>query len=139
VLGGGDVVEEDGLAGEGDLADDALAEGNAVALGLRGVADLEPHAEVVGAVIEQEDGEDAVLDDGTDELRGAVEEGLQVECGVEGVGKLGEVGEVGGLDADVYGVKMGQGIVGVGGAIVSFELMRVGRRWGNFGHGVSRE
>jgi hypothetical protein len=110
VLGGGDVVEQDGLAGESDLADDAAAEGDAGALGLGGVADLEAHAEFVGAVVEEKDGEDAVVDDGADELGGAVEEGLQVEGGVEGVGHLREVGEVGGLDADVDGVKMGVGI-----------------------------
>ena len=34
-VGGGDVVEEDGLAGERDLADDSFADGNAGALDLR--------------------------------------------------------------------------------------------------------
>jgi hypothetical protein len=90
-----DVVEEDGLAGEGDLADHAAAEGNAGALGRRSVADLEAHAEFVGAVVEQEDGEDAVRNDGAHKFRGAVEEGLQVEGGVEGLGELRKIGNIG--------------------------------------------
>ncbi len=71
------------------------------------------------------------MDDGADELGGSVEEGLQVEGGVEGVGHLREVGEVGGLDADVDGVEMGEGIGGRSGAIVSFELVVFVRGWGN--------
>jgi len=110
VLVGGYVIEQDGLAGEGDLADNAFAEGNAGALGLGGVADLKAHAEIVGAVIQKKDGEDAVIDDGADELGGAVEEGLQVECSVEGVGQADEVGEVRGLDADIDGIEMSQRI-----------------------------
>ena len=87
MLGGGDVVQQDGLAGERHLADDAFADGNAHALHLGGVADLEAHAQLVGAVVEQKDGEDAVGDDGAHQLGGAVEQGLQVERGVERVGQ----------------------------------------------------
>jgi len=48
----GNVIEKDGLASEGDLADNALADGDSGALSLGGVADLKAHAEVVGAVVE---------------------------------------------------------------------------------------
>ena len=110
VLGGGDVVEQDGLAGKRHLADDALADGNAHPLNFRGVADLEAHAQFVGAVVEQQDGEDAVMDDGAHQLRGAVEQGLQVERGVQRVGQLHQIGDVGRLNAGVDGVKMRRGI-----------------------------
>ena len=108
VFGGGDVVEQDGLAGERDLADDALAERERACARLRRVADLEAHAQIVGAVVEQEDGEDAVGDDGAHQLRGAVEQGLQVERGVERVGHVGEVRKVGGLDAGVVADRYGR-------------------------------
>ncbi len=52
-----------------------------------GVADLEAHPELLGAVVEEEDGEDAVVDDGADEVGDAVHEGVEVERGVEGVGE----------------------------------------------------
>lgn len=126
------------MAGESDLTDDALAEGNAGALGLGRVADLEPHAELVGAVIEEKDSEDAVLNDGADELRGAIEEGLQVEGGVERIGHLREVGKVAGLDADVDGVKMRRGIGRGGWAIVAFQLMMFRWRWRRGGHGCQK-
>ena len=48
VFDGGDVVEQDGLACEGDLADDAFAEREAHALDFGRVADLEAHAQIVG-------------------------------------------------------------------------------------------
>jgi len=48
----GNVIEKDGLASEGDLADYAFADGDSGALSLGGVADLKAHAEVVGAIVE---------------------------------------------------------------------------------------
>ena len=83
----GDVVEQDGLARERDLADDAFAKRNARALDLRGVADLETHAQLVRAVVEEKDGKDAVRNDGAHQFRGAAEKGLQIESGVESVGE----------------------------------------------------
>ena len=103
------------------------------------MADLEAHAQVVGAVVEQKDGEDAVVDDGADQLGGAVEQGFEIEGGVEGVGHLRQVVEVGGFDAGVDGVKMGVGIGGIGGAVVAFELGLFGRGWGSGGHGCRME
>ena len=86
----GDVFDEDGFALEGGLAHDAAADLDAHALSLGGVAYLEAHAEVLGAVVDEEDGEDAVVDDGADEVGDAVHEGIEVEGGVEGVGELVE-------------------------------------------------
>ncbi len=71
-----------------------------------GVADLETHAQLVGAVVEQQDGEDAVVDDGAHQLRGAAEQRLQVERGVQRVGELHQVGQIRRLDADIRRVEM---------------------------------
>ncbi len=103
---GGDVVEENGLAGERNLANHAFADGNAGALDLRSMADLESHAQLMGALVQQEDGKDAVGDDGAHEFSGAAEEGLQVESGVERVGEAHEVGDISRLDAGVDGVEV---------------------------------
>ena len=67
----------------------------------RGVADLKAHAQFVRAVVEEKDGEDAIRDEGANQLGGAVEEGLQVEGGVERVGETHEIGDIGGLNAGV--------------------------------------
>ncbi len=135
VVGFGDVLDEDGLALEGGLADDAAAELDAHAFDLGGVADLEAHAEVFGAVVEEEDGEDAVVDDGADEVGDAVHEGVEVEGGVEGVGEVVEEVDLEGLDADfgVGGVWVKES--GRGGAVVAFEGVfgRDGLGGGGFG------
>jgi len=89
------------------------------------VADLVAHAQLVGAVVDEEDGEDAVVDDGADEFGGAGEQGLQVERGVEGVSQLDEEVELGGLHARECGRGFG-GVVGRG---------VPGRGWGFGGHG----
>ncbi len=96
------------------------------------VADLEAHAEVFGAVVDEEDGEDLVVDDGADEVGDAVHEGVEVEGGVEGVGELVEEVDLEGFDAN-----FGVGGVGVeenrrGGAVVAFEGVF---GWGRFGGG----
>src|SRR5260370_11448243 len=88
VVSFGDVFDEEGFALQRGLADDAATKLDAHALDLAGVTDLEAHAEVFGAVVEEEDGEDFVVDDGADEVGYAVHEGVEVEGGVEGVGEL---------------------------------------------------
>ena len=131
VFGVGDVVDEHRLAGERHLADDAFAERKAHALGFGRVADLKTHAEVVGAVVEEEDGKDAVGNDGANQLRGAIEERLQVERGVEHVGHMGEEREVSGFDAGILGIDMGVRVFRIGGAIVALVL----RLWARDGRG----
>ena len=104
--------------------DDAAAELDAHALDIGGVAGLEAHPELVGAVVDEEDGEDAVVDDGADEVGDAVKQGVEIERGVEGVGETEEKVELQGLDADVGvgGVGVEEGAAGrVSGAVVTFE------------------
>ncbi len=137
---GGDVVEEDGLAGERDLTHNTFADGNAGALDLGRVADLEAHAQIVRALIKEKNGEDAIRDEGANELGCAGKKGLQVERGVERVGETHEVGDVGGLDAGIDGVEISgrvSGGRGFGRAIVAFEVVR--RRWRSVGHVGSKE
>ena len=78
------------MAREGDLAGDSLTEMDAHAFDFRLVADLEAHAEVVHALVDEEDGEDAVVNNGADECGGALEEGLEIEGGIERVGEAEE-------------------------------------------------
>ena len=96
-------------------------------LHLRSVADLEAHAQLVSAVVEQENGEDAVMDDGAHQLGGAVQQGLQIERGVERVGQLHQVGHVGRFHADVDGIEMRAGVGRVRGAVIAFQLVVLGR------------
>ncbi len=132
----GDIVEQDGLASARHLADDAFAERKAHALDFRRVADLKAHAEVVGAVVEKKNGEDAIGEDGTNQFRGADEERFEVEGGIERVGKLDEVGEIGGFNADVGGVQMRVGIGRIDRTIVAFEFSGFGGIGGICRHSV---
>ncbi len=77
------------------------------------MADLEAHAQIVGAVVEQQDGKDAVVDDGADQAGGAVQQGLQVEGGIERVSQAEEKFALQGLDADLRrsGSQVGAGPV----------------------------
>ena len=75
-----------------------------------GVADLEAHSQVVGAVVEQQDGEDAVIDDRAHQLRGALEQCLQVERGVQRVRQPDE--KLGGQRFDANLVCADAGVLG---------------------------
>src|SRR5580698_7924602 len=97
------------------------------------MADLEAHAELVSAIVEQEDGKDAIWDEGANEFGGAGEKGLQIERGVERIGEAHEIGDVGGLDACVDGVKSSRRNGVIGGTIVAFQFVRR-RRWRSVGH-----
>ena len=90
------------------LAGDAPAEFDAHAFDLAGVADLEAHAKVGGALVDQEDREDLVVNDRSDEVGDAVHQGVEVEGAVEGVGEVVEELDLEGLDAN-----LGVGRVGV--------------------------
>ena len=72
---------------EGGLADDTAANLDAHAFDLRGVAGLEAHGELIGALVNEEEGKDAVVDDGADEVGDAMHEGVEVKGGVECVGE----------------------------------------------------
>ena len=104
----GDVVDAERAALQRGLADDTLAHLDASAFDLGCVTDLEAHPEFLGAVVDEEDGEDAVVDDGADEVGDAVHQGVEVERGVEGVGEgVQELDLVHGLDADIRGLRGG--------------------------------
>ena len=98
------------------------------------MADLETDAQLAGAVVEEKNGEDAVRNDGLNQLGGAVEEGLQVEGGIENFSHLRQVGNIGGFHSGIGGVKMGAWVGRVGGAIVAFEVGIAGRGWGSVWH-----
>src|SRR5882757_8605352 len=132
VVGFGDVFDEEGFALERRLADDAAAELDAHALDFAGVTDLEAHAEIFGAVVEEEDGEDFVVDDGADEVGDTVHEGVEIEGGVEGVGELVEEVDLEGFNANFWVGGVGVKECGRSGAIVAFEGVF---GWGRFGGG----
>ncbi len=122
-----DVFDEEGSALEGGLADDAPADLEADALDLWGMADLEAHPEFLGAVVDQQNREDAVVDDGADEVGHPVHQGVEVEGGVEGVGEGVEKVYLERLDADVSwlrGLRCAR-------TVVSLEVVfgRYFRRW----------
>src|ERR1700744_3727295 len=55
-VGSGSIVEQHALPGEDNLADGAFADGYGRAFDLGRVADLKAHAQLVGAVVDKEDG-----------------------------------------------------------------------------------
>ena len=62
------------------------------------MANLKAHAEIVGPLVQQQDGEDLVIDDRADELRRAMHERLQVEGGIKRVGHAHEELGLQGID-----------------------------------------
>ncbi len=129
-----DVIQQDGLPRERHLARHSLAHRDARALDLRGVADLKPHAQIVGALIQQKNGEDAVGNEGANQLRGAAEEGLQVEGGIERVGQAHEIRHIRRLDAGVDGIQMR----GLGRAVIALEFVPCRRGWRCVTHKASK-
>ena len=111
---------------------------DAHALDLGGVAGLEAHPELVGAVVEEEDGEDAVVDDGADEVGDAVHQGVEVEGGVEGVGEASEEIRPEGARRGCWRTRGG---FLAAGPVVAFEVCASGDRhggWWVFGVCVGR-
>ena len=49
------------------------------------MADLKAHTQVVGPFVEQQDGEDSVVDYGAHQVRSAMQQGLQIEGCIQGV------------------------------------------------------
>ena len=76
------------------------------------------------AVVEQEDGEDAVGNDGAHQLRGAIEQRLQVERGVKRIGEPDKESEVSRLNPRVERIEVSMRVIRVRGAIVAFKLVR---------------
>ena len=84
------------------------------------MADLVAHPQIVGAVVQQEDGEDTEVDDGADQLRGLVHDGLQVQGGVERIRQPHEEGELDRLCAHLCARRCAF----AGGPIVALETLR---------------
>ena len=84
----------------------------------------------MGAVVHQENGENAVVDDGAHQFRGAIEKGLQIERGVERIGEFHQVSRVGRLNAGVQGIEMRVS----SGAIVALQVGIVLPGWRSAGH-----
>jgi hypothetical protein len=75
------------------------------------------HPELIGAVVQQQDGKDAVVDDGAHKVGHPVHERVQIERGIEGVGQTHQ-------EVDLQGLGAGHGCRsdrGGGRAIVSLE------------------
>ena len=79
------ILQQDGFAVLGGPPNDSLAYPDLQALGFRRMADLKAHTQVVGPFVEQQDGEDSVVDYGAHQVRSAMQQGLQIEGGIQGV------------------------------------------------------
>ncbi len=135
----GDVVEQYRLPSERHLPDHPLTHGNAQPLDMRGVAYLEPDAQFMGAVVQQENGEDAVGNDGAYQFRCPAEQGFEVERGIQRIGKLHQIGYIHRFDADIGRVEMHPGAGRVSRTVVAFKLRFFTRRWWSGFHGCRRE
>ena len=114
------IVDQHRFFARNRFPDNAFADAETAALRFRRMADLEAHPQVVGAVVQQKDGKDAVIDDGADQLRGLVHDGLQVEGGVECVRQPHEKCELDRLRAHLRAGRRSL----AGGPIISFEAVR---------------
>ena len=72
------------------------------------MANLETHPKLVGAVVQQQNREDAIIDDRADQLRGANQQGFEIERGIERVSQADEIVQVRRLHADVHRIEMGE-------------------------------
>ena len=114
-----DVVHQHGLARLCRLSDNPFAHADTHALSLRRMADLEAHPQIVGAVVEQQNGEDAVIDDRAHKVGCALQQCLEVKRRVQ---RIGEPDEVFGLQwFDARG-RFGERRLG-GGPIVPFKTV----------------
>src|ERR1700743_1172654 len=63
-----DILNEDGFPFFGSAANDPLAYADPHSFHFGGVPDLKAHAQVVGSFVQQQDGEDFVIEDGAYEV-----------------------------------------------------------------------
>jgi hypothetical protein len=71
------------------------------------------------------------MNDGANKLGGAVEQGFEIQGGIEGVSQLNQVGDVCRVYPCIDRVATDRR---VGGAVIPFEIGWFGRRWGNGWH-----
>ena len=87
------VVDQHGFAPQHGSSGDSLANLNADALGHLGrMTHLEADAQLVGFLVQQQDGKDFVVDNLLQHLGYALQQGIQVERGVDRVGHFEQVG-----------------------------------------------
>jgi hypothetical protein len=72
------------------LVTSGTAHADAHPLYVWGVANLEAHAQLIGAVVQQKNGKDAVIDDGTHQVGHAMQQRLQIQGGIQRIGQAGE-------------------------------------------------
>jgi len=101
VLNLGDVFDQNGRSLAGRLAHDSTTRLDAHPLDLGRVSGLEAHAQITGAIIHQEDGEDAVVDDRAHQVGHAMHQRVEFERGVQGVRQPHQEVELKRLETDV--------------------------------------
>jgi hypothetical protein len=86
------IVDQHGLAPQHCLPGDPLAHLDADALGNLGrMADLKSYAQLLGFLVQQQDGKDFIVDNLLQHLGHALQQSVQVERGVDRVGDLKQV------------------------------------------------
>ncbi len=84
------------------MSDYALAHADTDALSLRRMADLEAHPQIVGAVVEQHDGKDAVVDHRAYKVSRALQQSLEVKRRIQRICQPDEEFRLQRFDAHLY-------------------------------------
>ena len=85
-----DVVDQHRLSALRHLSYDAFAHANAQPLCVCGMTNLEAHAQLIGAVVQQQDGKNAVINDGAHQVCHAMQQRLQIQRGIQRIGQPGK-------------------------------------------------
>src|SRR5271170_7144896 len=102
VLSLADIIDQNGLPRLRCLSDDPFAQADTDTLGLRRMADLETHPQIIGAVIQQHDGKDAVVNDCAHKVSRALHQRLKMERGVQRISQPDEEFRLERLDAQLH-------------------------------------
>jgi hypothetical protein len=132
------VIDEKGPALQGSLTDDTPAELDAHAFYLTRVADLEAHAKIFRAIVDEKDGEDFVVDDGPNKVSDPMHQRVEIKGGVKCVRKFMKKIDLEGFDANLWVGRVGMKERRRNWAIVAFEGMFGRRRFGRGRFGVLR-
>ena len=128
------VIQQQRLTGKRHLAHHPLADRDQRAGNFGGVPYLKAHAQLVRPVVEQQDGKDAVRNQGANQFGGAAEQSLQVERSVQRVGEAHEIRNIGRLNARIDGVERRLRSRWIGRTIVALELVNRVRQWRSIWH-----
>ena len=92
ILLGGHVVHQQGFAPLRRLPRDTLPDLDANAVGdLRRMPYLEAHAKLLLLVVQQQDGEDLIVDEALQHLRHTLQQGVEVQRGIDRVGHFQQI------------------------------------------------